>query len=182
MGEFHVNYTVATPWTSPPYVRVTRRVIIDDIDECSLDVKTYEKSCPILAPRCDFEAGATCQNTMGSYSCRCPKYTSGDGFLPGVTFPAKDAPEGFRGGQECHDTGKPVIKLVGPNPKVFRICEWCGISGIMGKGSNTDESMRKNQQSSYETDIRSIIEATAGAELCATHLNPVLNARDCIEA
>ena len=53
MGEFHVNYTVATPWTSYQFVRVTRRVIVDDIDECKLDVQKYSESCPVLIPQCD---------------------------------------------------------------------------------------------------------------------------------
>jgi hypothetical protein len=36
LGEFHVNYTVQTNWTQPSFIRVQRRVIVDDIDECLL--------------------------------------------------------------------------------------------------------------------------------------------------
>lgn len=154
IGEFHVNYTIATPWTSPPYVRVTRHVIIEDIDECKLDVSKYQKTCPELVPHCDIESGATCVNTNGSYTCKCPKYTSGDGFQKGLSFEPMDAPEGFQGGQGCHDTGKPVINLVGPNPKVFRICECGGIAGIMGKKGQKDEELKSAQQQHYGSDIQ----------------------------
>jgi len=154
IGEFHVNYTVATPWTSPPYVRLTRRVIVEDIDECKVDVAQYETTCPALVPRCDVAAGATCVNTIGSYTCKCPEHTEGDGFLSGLTFDSTNAPEGFRGGQGCHDVGKPVISLVGPNPKVFRMCECGGITGYMGKKGPKDDSMKASQQSHYEEDIK----------------------------
>jgi hypothetical protein len=153
IGEFHVNYTVATPWTSPPYVRVIRRVIIEDIDECSLVRSRYEKDCPALVPRCDTAAGAKCVNTIGSYTCKCPKYTSGDGFVPGISFDPINAPVGFQGGHGCRDVGKPVIQLRGPNPKVFKICECGGISGIMGKKLDKDADLKVTQQSHYGSDI-----------------------------
>ena len=156
IGEFHVNYTVATPWTSPPYVRVTRRVLIDDIDECTLDVHKYEKSCPALVPQCDTEAGAKCVNKIGSYTCECPKYTSGDGFKAGSSFADGSAPAGFDGGTGCRDTHKPVIHLKGPNPKVFRVCACGGITGVMGKAnSNRDDAdLRRSQQGRYNDDIK----------------------------
>jgi hypothetical protein len=154
IGEFHVNYTVATPWTSPPYVRVTRRVIIEDIDECSLDVATYEKTCPELVPQCNLEAGATCVNTIGSYTCSCPKFTSGDGFKSDFFFRAMDAPDGYQGGTGCHDTSKPIISLAGPDPKVFRICECGGLSGLMGKPGSRDTDLKGAQQRYYDDDIR----------------------------
>lgn len=154
IGEFHVNYTVATPWTSPPYVRITRRVIIEDINECNLDVAFYKKACPDLVPRCDTAIGATCVNTIGSYTCKCPKFTSGDGFQKDISFGPLNTPEGFHGGQGCQDTGVPVIKLLGPNPKVFRVCECGGISGIIGKKGQKDAEMKTAQQSHYGNDIR----------------------------
>lgn len=154
IGEFHVNYTVAMPWAEPPYVRVTRRVIIEDIDECSLDVSMYEKTCPELVPQCDTGAGAVCLNTIGSYTCSCPQYTSGDGFLRDLTFKAMDAPEGYQGGTGCHDTSKPIINLAGPNPKVFRICACGGLSGVMGQPGNVDGDLKISQQRYYDNDIK----------------------------
>lgn len=154
IGEFHVNYTVATPWTSPPYVRITRRVIIEDVDECSLDIAQFERKCPSLVPRCDTGNGATCVNTIGSYTCKCPKFTSGDGFREGTEFGPLNAPEGYRGGTSCHDVGSPVIQLRGPNPKVFRVCECGGISGIMGKRLQKDEELKSVQKSHYGSDIK----------------------------
>lgn len=154
IGEFHVNYTVATPWTSPPYVRLTRRVIIEDIDECKLDVNLYKTKCPELIPKCDIEAGAKCVNTIGSYTCKCPRHTSGDGFLSGISFDPMLSPEGYQGGQGCRDTGKPVISVLGPNPKVFRVCECGGLSGVMGKKTTNDESMKRSQRTSYGESIK----------------------------
>ena len=45
IGSFQVNYTVAMPWANPPYVRVTRDVIIEDIDEC----KSFYEQPPVLS-------------------------------------------------------------------------------------------------------------------------------------
>jgi hypothetical protein len=153
IGEFHVNYTIETPWTVPPFQRITRRVITDDIDECTLDVEKYQRICPPLIPRCDTDAGAKCVNTIGSYTCKCPVHTTGDGFQKGVSFDQLNAPEGFRGGQSCRDTGKPVIQLQGPNPKIFRVCGCGGISGIMNQKLDQDNGLKTSQQSHYESDI-----------------------------
>lgn len=166
VGEFHVNYTIKTDWTDPPFVVVTRRVIVDDIDECSLDPAKFESTCPQLVPRCDTEAGAKCVNTMGSYTCECPKYTSGDGFLRNVVFPGGSAPEGYQGGTSCHDTSKPVIELKGPNPKVFRIAPCGGISGIMGSKAN-DEGLRDAQRQHYESDIKVRTKITRCNQSCS---------------
>ena len=154
IGEFHVNYTVATPWTSPPYVRITRRVIIDDIDECALDPKSFEAKCPSLIHRCDTSKGATCVNTIGSYTCKCPKFTSGDGFSENLSFGPQVTPEGFQGGTSCQDTNPPVISLRGANPKVFRVCECAGVSGIMLEKPSLHDEIRTSQQSYYEGDIK----------------------------
>ena len=210
IGEFHVNYTVATPWTSPPYVRLTRRVIIEDINECLLDVNKYKISCPELVPHCDVEAGAKCMNTIGSYTCQCPKHTEGDGFLPNL----KTKPTGYEGGTGCRDVSLPVIHLNGPNPKVFPVCKCSGIKGFLGrsKDSNSNDSaLQAGQQRHYGADIKvrgascvlfscadgcsvphsflyrsvnlqEMIQKTAGAELCATHQNPKPSASDCVRA
>jgi len=156
IGEFHVNYTVQTPWTSPPYVRITRRVIIEDIDECKIDASVYGKTCPELVPKCDTSAGAVCVNTNGSYTCKCPAHTSGDGFFSGLKWKSGLAPVGFEGGTGCHDTSKPVINLRGPNPRVFRVCECGGISGIIGgkKGKQNDDDLKSQQQRHYADDIK----------------------------
>lgn len=153
IGEFHVNYTVATPWTSPPYVRLTRRVIIEDVNECQLDVQKYKATCPELVPQCDVDAGAKCVNTIGSYTCECPEHTKGDGFLPGL----KTAPSGYEGGTGCRDVSIPVIDLKGPNPKVFQVCRCGGIKGSMGRsddGAEKDSALHAGQQQHYAADIQ----------------------------
>jgi hypothetical protein len=154
IGEFHVNYTVATPWTSPPYLRVTRRVVIEDIDECRLNAQQYETTCPDLVPRCDMDHGASCVNTIGSYTCQCPKFTAGDGFLSGLSFGPLNAPQGFKGGTGCVDIGLPVIQLRGPNPKIFRVAECRGIRGMTEQQDSKDADLRAAQQSHYGDDIK----------------------------
>jgi EGF domain len=161
VGEFHVNYTVATPWTIPPYIRVSRRVIIDDIDECTIDVATYSKTCPELVPKCD--PTAKCINTKGSYTCQCPKYTTGDGFIQGIIFTDSTSPHGYKGGQGCIDTTPPIVEVRGPNPKIFRVAKCTGITGIMKSSSpNTIGSslsldkpdLERAQQAYYSDDIK----------------------------
>lgn len=151
-GEFHVNYTVATPWTSPPFIRVTRRVIIEDIDESKIDRVQMSKICPELVPHCDEDAGAKCVNTFGSYTCKCPNFTTGDGFQRDATFPSGMVPEGYKGGTSCVDTGVPVISLKGPNPKIFRVSECSGITGVMGSKSKSID-LNKEQRRHYGEDI-----------------------------
>eukprot|EP00980_Cylindrotheca_fusiformis_P004632 scaffold991_cov128-Cylindrotheca_fusiformis.AAC.4 len=185
VGEFHVNYTVAMPWTTPPYVRITRRVVIDDIDECAIqDVSKFQHSCPALVPQCDRAAGAKCINTIGSYACKCPSQSSGDGFLPSATFgPGMTAPSSYKGGTSCLDTSKPVISLNGPNPKIFRICECGGLTGVMSKAKSPDDAQLHNdQQRLYAQDIKEMIRGTSGAELCATYSNTNPSPSDCIKA
>ena len=179
IGSFHVNYTVATPWTTPPYVRVTRNVVIEDIDECTLDVNKYETVCPELIPKCDVEAGARCVNKIGSYTCQCPRFTTGDGFQVigsveveedkngnGKTF--LGAPDGYSGGTGCRDTSEPVIQVLGPNPKVFRICKCGGLTGLMkrsklkrrdsagnaGAGGAGNPDLVNHQREGYEGDLK----------------------------
>jgi hypothetical protein len=194
MGSFHVNYTIATPWTSPPYARVRREVVIDDIDECTLDVEKYETQCPALIPQCDTDAGALCANTKGSYTCKCPKYTSGDGFMfiSSVKVDAHgkfiDSPVGYKGGTGCRDTSKPIIEILGPNPKIFRTCKCEGLSGIMKitkdqkHGTSESQSLVGNHRGGYEADIKRMIKLTEGAELCATHTMRNPRPSQCVRA
>ena len=166
IGSFHVNYTVATPWTSPPYVSVTRNVVIEDINECEIDVEKYGSMCPKLIPNCDVEAGAVCQNTDGSYTCKCPRFTSGDGFKfmssiqPDKAGNYIDAPVGYKGGSGCRDTSKPIIEILGPNPKIFRTCQCGGLSGVMKKVKRNKGHVDHHggliakQRNGYEDDIK----------------------------
>lgn len=181
VGEFHVNYTLSTPWTDPSSVSISRRVIIEDIDECTLNVAKYESTCPELIPRCDTEEGAKCVNTIGSYTCECPKYTSGDGFRKDFPF-SGFKPEGYQGGTSCVDTTKPTIELNGPSPKVFKICPCGGISGIMQDKSSADEELREAQREHYEHDIKELIKSTKGAELCADAGNTRPRPSNCVKA
>jgi hypothetical protein len=156
MGNFHVNYTIATPWTSYQFVRVTRQVVVEDIDECTLDVSKYQDVCPLLIPQCDVGAGAKCVNTQGTYTCACPKHTSGDGFLSFASN-TKNAmyPEGYQGGTGCVDTSKPVIEILGPNPKVLKVCKCGGLAGIMGSGGDKGEdSMCAEQRKNYGASLK----------------------------
>lgn len=54
------------------------------------------------------------ENTIGNYTCECPKFLSVDGFTL----------EGCHGGTSCHDTSL----LRGPNPKVCPVLQYAGIS------------------------------------------------------
>jgi hypothetical protein len=183
VGEFHVNYTIAMPWTSPPYVRITRRVVIEDIDECNIDVDKYRDSCPELVPQCDTKNGARCVNTIGSYTCQCPRFTTGDGFQQNISFEDHESPDGFLGGTGCRDTSRPVISLVGPNPRVFRVCECGGIAGLSGrKKGEFDLKLKSQQQEQYGNDIKELVRSTAGAELCATPSKPHPDPSECISA
>ena len=149
MGKFHVNYTIATPWTSYQFVRVTRNVVVEDIDECQLDVQKYSDLCPELIPQC--HKSAKCVNTVGSYTCQCPKHTSGDGFKKGFA-PATGAPEGYQGGSGCVDTSKPIIELQGPNPKILKVCK-CG-AGVMDGQTEGEGSLCAQQRSSYGQNLK----------------------------
>lgn len=185
VGEFHVNYTVAMPWATPPYVRITRRVVIDDIDECAIkDISKFQHSCPPLVPQCDKAAGAKCINTIGSYACQCPSQSSGDGFMESAKFgDSNPAPSSYKGGTSCVDTSKPVISLNGPNPKIFRICECGGLSGVMSKAKSSDDAkLHNDQQQLYAQDIKEMIRATSGAELCASYDNTNPAPKDCVKA
>jgi hypothetical protein len=119
---------------------------------------------------CDYEAGATCRDEVGTYACVCPVGTEGDGYRPiprlrpdrrggyaGVMVPL-----GYGGGTGCRDTSEPVIEIIGPNPKRFRVARTSGIRGIVranvdgdGEASNARiEALIDVQRSAYEGDIR----------------------------
>eukprot|EP00591_Stephanopyxis_turris_P010502 CAMPEP_0195528386 /NCGR_PEP_ID=MMETSP0794_2-20130614/30492_1 /TAXON_ID=515487 /ORGANISM="Stephanopyxis turris, Strain CCMP 815" /LENGTH=939 /DNA_ID=CAMNT_0040659511 /DNA_START=45 /DNA_END=2864 /DNA_ORIENTATION=+ len=186
MGTFKVNYTVATPWTTPSFVSVVRTVQVEDIDECAIPrskIENYNQVCPPVIPHCDTHAGAVCRNTIGSYTCECPPYTTGDGFLPitdyGIT-PANE-PEGYKGGTGCLDTTKPQIKLKGPNPKVFRVCKCSSLKGLMSAGSGSGDAACPKDRN-FESDIRDMIQATNGLELCSSGSETNPSYEDCFSA
>ena len=170
VGEFHVNYTIAMPWAKDPFVRETRRVIIDDIDECKLDVSAYLQNCPSLVPQCDTAAGAQCVNTVGSYQCKCPSHSAGDGFKHDAKFEGFPAPESYKGGTSCVDTSKPVITLQGPNPKIFKICECGGLTGVTSptKSHGDGNALLQGQRQTYEEDIKV---SHSNNKLCFVHSN-----------
>ncbi|KAL3806826.1 hypothetical protein ACHAXA_003298 [Cyclostephanos tholiformis] len=197
MGAFTVNYTVATPWTVPNFARTTRTVVIDNIDECEGSGGALGASCPELVAMCDYDAGASCRDEIGTYTCVCPVGTEGDGYRPiprlrpdgkGGYAGGTMVPRGYAGGTGCRDTSEPVIEILGPNPKRFRVARASGIRGIIRAGVNDVgsnarvEAMIAEQRSAYESDIRAIIKATAGAELCATRSYPNVRPTDCVHA
>jgi hypothetical protein len=54
------------------------------------------------------------------------------------------------------DTSLPVIDLLGPNPKVFKVCKCGGLKGIMG-GPNANaggDQLCREQRKRYESSIR----------------------------
>jgi len=157
VGEYEVNYRIDTHWTNPPFAEVTRKVIVGDLDECTLSeeqIKSLkEKGCESLIPSCVPEA--TCTNTVGSYACECPNYTSGDGFLNGTG---------------CVDIHPPSITLLGSSIKVFRTAATAGLSGILST-SPSATSEKEKRRLRYEGDINYLITATNGKELCATSEN-----------
>jgi len=183
MGDFHVNYTVATPWTEPPFQRVTRTVKVADLDECKISAKEESHFCLEALPRCDISAGAICKNTPGSYTCECPKCTTGDGFLPisGLKLNDPSSPVNYSGGTGCQDNCKPEITLKGPNPKVFRACK-CG--GILGMTKNARKMERnEGEAGNFDVDVKALIKVSAGAELCATKDNKdVVQPSNCASA
>ena len=169
MDEFHVTYTVAMPWTTPEYVSARRTVIIDNVNECGVMAgsKGVGANCPELVAMCDVDAGASCKDIIGSYSCQCPEGTEGDGFLPisrlrsdgHGRFVGSMIPKGYMGGTGCRDVRIPVIELLGPNPKRFRVAKASGVHGIVKPGESEKsharvESLIVEQRSAYESDIR----------------------------
>lgn len=200
MGEFYVNYTVATPWTTPEFVSARRTVVVDNVNECLIKQGVgVGANCPELVSLCDVDAGSRCKDEIGTYTCRCPAGTEGDGFLP-IPRLAPDGrggyvgsmiPRGYKGGTGCRDTSKPVIELLGPNPKRFRVAkpEATRVRGVIVSKNNKDddsdgrmEALIVHQRGAYESDIKSIIEATSGAELCATSSNRNVRPADCVRA
>ena len=168
MGEFYVNYTVATPWTHPEFVRAKRTVVIENVNECKvMQGLGVGANCPELVAMCDADAGAMCIDATGTYSCKCPKGTEGDGFRPIPRlrpngkggFEGIMVPRGYLGGTGCRDTSRPVIEILGPNPKTFRVAKVSGLKGIMRMGEDKDSNSRAEtliaeQRSGYESDLR----------------------------
>lgn len=168
MGEFYVEYTVATPWTEPNFVQAKRTVVIDNVNECLVKQGMgVGANCPELVAQCDVEAGARCKDEIGTYTCQCPSGTEGDGFLPIPRlksngkggFDGSMVPSGYKGGSGCRDTSAPVLEILGPNPKRFRVAKASGIKGLMKMDENEEsnarvESLVAQQRSAYETDIK----------------------------
>ena len=170
MGEFYVNYTVATPWTSPEFVRAKRTVVIQNVNECKVRMNdgNIGSQCPELVSMCDVDAGAACLDEIGTYTCQCPEGTEGDGFLPIPRlrpdgkggFVGTMIPKAYNGGTGCRDTSRPVIELMGPNPKVFRVAKTSGLKGVVkGANDNADANTRVDvilaeQRTTYEKDIK----------------------------
>ncbi|KAL7539216.1 hypothetical protein ACHAXR_009110 [Thalassiosira sp. AJA248-18] len=208
MGQFTVSYTVAMPWTTPEFVRSKRTVVIDNVNECmvtksgttatttttggGVGAKYY---CPELVAMCDVESGASCIDEIGTYTCQCPEGTEGDGFMPIPRlksdgkggFVGSMVPKGYLGGKGCRDISKPVVELLGPNPKRFRVARASGVHGVL-RTDESDESIVRvealiaEQRSAYESDIRSLIRSTSGAELCATSTKSNALPTDCVRA
>jgi len=170
MGEFYVNYTVATPWTSPEFVRAKRTVVIQNVNECKVKLNdgNIGSHCPELVSMCDVDAGAACVDEIGTYTCQCPEGTEGDGFLPIPRlrpdgkggFVGTMIPKAYNGGTGCRDTSRPVIELLGPNPKIFRVARVSGLKGVIkGANDNADSNARSDallaeQRNAYEKDIK----------------------------
>ena len=169
MGEFYVNYTVATPWTTPEFVRAKRTVVIENVNECKVRLNDGVGSvCPELVSMCDVDAGAMCVDEIGTYTCQCPEGTEGDGFLPiprlrsdgRGDFVGSMVPRAYRGGTGCRDTSRPVIELLGPNPKIFRVARTSGLKGVVkGANDNADSTLKVDaivaeQRATYEKDIK----------------------------
>ena len=171
MGKFSVSYTVATPWTEPQFVTATRTVVIDNVNECAVKEGVgVGAACPELVAMCDTEAGAQCIDEVGTYACRCPKGTEGDGFKPILRlapngkggFAGSMVSEGYKGGKGCRDTSKPVIQLLGPNPKRFRVAKAGGVRAVHPALKDAEdaesnarlEALLLDQRASYESDIR----------------------------
>lgn len=159
---------MATPWTTPEFVRATRRVVIGNVNECRLSATSgIGADCPGLVARCDTGAGAACMDEVGTYRCACPDGTTGDGFLliPRLTpdgrggYAGGVVPQGYAGGNGCRDTRPPALELRGPNPKMFRVARSSGVRGVLPVEEDEGQRARAEglavtQRGAYESDIR----------------------------
>jgi hypothetical protein len=85
-------------------------------------------------------------------------------------------PTGYNGGIGCLDVVPPVIELLGPNPKRFRVARASGIKGVISlHGDNNDGSNAKiealivEQRKMYENDIK--VSFFVGPIVCVESLN-----------
>lgn len=142
-----------------------------DLDECKISAQEESHFCLEALPRCDISAGAICKNTPGSYTCECPKCTEGDGFLPisGLKLNDPSSPVNYSGGTGCTDNCKPTITLKGPNPKVFRACKCGGLLGMTKHARGIERN--EGEAGNFDADVKALIKASSGAELCATKEN-----------
>jgi hypothetical protein len=162
-GSFHVNYTIETPWTDPPFLRIQRMVFIDDVDECALP---DDAECEACRTRC--HPIASCVNTDGSYTCKCPRCTTGDGFLP-TLFRQGEAPDGYKGGTGCVDSCPPIIELLGSPEKEFRVCKCTTLGGGDPLGG-----LKRD----FGRELRELVSATGGRALCDPENDPCVHATD----
>lgn len=165
--------------------------------------------CPELLPKCDVMAGAKCKNNVGSYTCLCPEFTSGDAFMviDSVVLRRDDdnendnesngkyigAPDGYQGGIGCKDTSRPIIDILGPNPKIFQTCKYDGLNGFTrrdnkkeiksrGDEGRNSKDLVESKRKAYEQKMKYMIQSTAGAELCATHTRTHPHPNHCVHA
>jgi len=140
VGQFLIKYNLNMMFqdiTETVYT-ADRMLIVEDIDECNL-----EKSAPYLVgnekwiPRCD--KLATCHNTINSYSCSCPRGTSGDGFTDLQELASSiRIPPTYQGGSGCNDNVSPTLKI---NPRSVTLpvasCELLHQIPILGSFSSS---------------------------------------------
>ena len=143
LGTFTVNYTVATPWTDPPFAGVLRTVQVMDRNVCKIPQSEYRNWCPEILPKCDLENGAVCKTKPGGYRCECPNGMVGDGILIS------------EGGNGCVDRRPPVIEILGDNPRIFKVCACGGLKGYLSEKNmyTQDLEERESKISGYEADI-----------------------------
>jgi hypothetical protein len=105
---------------------------------------------------------------IGTYTCKCPEGTEGDGFLPIARlrpdgrggFSGMMVPMNYMGGTGCRDTSRPVIEILGPNPKKFQVAKVSRLEGDLKAGEEDREtnvkleSLRVDRRSYYENEIQ----------------------------
>jgi hypothetical protein len=152
LEPFTVTYTVSTPWTHPPSTSLTRQVIVLDFDEClAARNNSVAVGCHQMA---------ACVNLPGSFTCKCPAGTSGDGFVPTQFTLYK--PTGYEGGTGCRDHCPPEISLHGGIKKFHA----CACDGLNCERTNTEKS-KQARQAKYMGELIDHVKSADTRELCA---------------